>query len=223
MSLRRLATPALAVLLVAAVAVSPGPARAGSLTFEIQFDNTKDGLTLGPGGELDIQLNPNMKPASPTVTANFFGPNPIADVGAIDPGNTTGSYGDLSKPGGVTMSNALALNEQAQFFTVTSFFDVFVTLSGPEIGQGATGPFTGTVLTFTLYDAAGKPAAATLVVNPNVDSHGNPIVDGTVKYQVQPTGVLVTLVPEPSGGLLLGLGAVAVGAWRCRRTRRHAA
>jgi PEP-CTERM motif len=212
MTIHRIGSLGLGALLAIAVA---GPARslyAGSVTYEILVDTS--GLVPGPGGFVDIQLSPSTVPSSATVTASVFGANPIGDVGAVTFTNGTAA-GDLSTPAGVTMNNSQAGNEQEQNFTVSSFFDVFVTLSGSEIGPGATGPFTGTVFNFSLFDSGSGSLQATLTVNPN-----GGLVDGTIGITTSGLEVIVTTpVPEPSSIVLLclGLGAVvAIGRQRSR-------
>jgi hypothetical protein len=127
----------------------------------------------------------------------------------------------LTTPGGVTTNNTTATNELSQDFAVNPFFDVFVTLSGPEIGPGAVGPWSGSVFNLSIFDWAGDMESATLTVNPNVDTNGNPIVDGTIGIMTSGSQVQVLSVPEPSSAILLalGLGAIVAGA-RLRRSRR---
>ncbi len=120
--------------------------------------------------------------------------------------------------------NTQTANELEQNFSVGSFFDVFVTLSGPEIGPGAVGPATGTVFSFFVFDSFTGELGAQFTVNPNVDINGNPIVDGTVgitttasQVQVIPLG---GVVPEPSGIVLLCFGVFAIaGSSRFRHRR----
>jgi len=121
------------------------------------------------------------------------------------------------------MNNSMLTNELTQDFSVHSFFDVFVDIQGSEIGPGATGPWTGTEISITIYDSGAGSEGASFLVNPNIDANGNPIIDGTVGTSSS-NGVLVipaTSVPEPSSIGLLGLGAVVAGG--VLRRRGHAA
>ena len=208
---------ALAGILVIAGACAP--AHAGSSTFEIQFNTS--GLVPGAGGLLDMQLSAAYAPGSPSVSATIF--NPITD-GMISPG-ASGSdpavgtaAGDLTTPGGVTMNNT-AFSEIGQDFVIGSFFDIFVTLSGTEIGPGAVGPFSGTVFSFTVYDSGSGMESGTVTINPNVDGSGNPIIDGSLLNT--PSSPNVSIIPEPSSVVLLGLGlgtVAVIGRLRNRRT-----
>jgi hypothetical protein len=214
MNLRQMIPLGLATLLGVAGAGYSNPAHAGTLTYEI-LANTS-GLLAG-AGLIDIQLNPSAVPSSATVTAQVFGANPIGDVGTVT--FTAGTAaGDLSKSAGVTMNNSMLTNEQTQNFTVTSFFDVFVQLSGTEIGPGATGSFTGTVFTLNIYDSKFDSVGATLTVNPKQG-----IVDGTVGISTTGPQVSVNAVPEPSGIVMMGLGLGALVAIARRRRARAAA
>jgi PEP-CTERM motif len=212
MGVRRVLSIGLAMLLAVAGAGLTSPAHGGSLSYEILIDTS--GLIPGPGGLADIQLNPAVAPSSATVSASVF--NPITDgtLGAPIPISGTAA-GDLTTPNGVTMNNSMATNELEQNFSVGSFFDVFVTLSGSEIGPGASGMFTGTVFNLSIFDSGTGSAFATLTVNPNVDMNGIPIVDGTVGIETSgPQVVVIPLtpsVPEPSSLALLGLGLGCVG------------
>ena len=120
-------------------------------------------------------------------------------------------------PGAVTMNNTGASppNELLQNFTVHSFFDIFVTISGPEVGPGSS-VFSGTTFSVLVGDSGGLFTGATGYVNPNFP----PTIDGTVSF-LPGTGVVVTqVVPEPSSVVLMGLGLagiVAVGRWRSKR------
>ena len=145
--------------------------------------------------------------------------------GAANPvsGSATG---DLTTPGGVTANNAAGPNELVQGFSVASFFDVFVTISGSEVGPGAVGPTTGTVFSVFVYDSSGNSEAAQLTVNPNVDMNGNPIIDGKVGIMTTGPQVQVILagsVPEPSSVVLMGLGIGAVVVIGRRRWTNRAA
>jgi PEP-CTERM motif len=225
MSPRKIVTLGLAMLLAAAGAGLSTPAQAGSVTYEIKADTS--GLIPGAGGLLDISLNPSY-PAGPppSVSVDVF--NPITDgtLGAANPISGTAA-GDLTTPGGVTANNTMAMNELTQAFTVGSFFDVFVTLSGPEVGPGAVGPFSGTVFSFSLFDSGTGMEGAMLTVNPNVGPNGMPIIDGTVGIATTGPQVVVVLVPnsvpEPSSVVLMGLGIGAIVAiGRSRRKRATA-
>ncbi len=209
----------LAALLAVVVVAHPQPARAGSITYEILADTS--GLTPGSGGLIDIQLNPAYSQSPATVSVDVF--NPITDGMVVSGTATTVSgnaTGDLTAPAGVTADNTQGPNELTQGFTVGSFFDVFVTLAGPEIGPGASGPFSGTAFALSIYDSQLNSEGATLTVNPNIDGNGNPIVDGTVGITMSGPSVrvIVASVPEPSGAVLIGLGLGIVVAWgRLRR------
>jgi hypothetical protein len=192
-----------------AVVASTRPAHAGSASFEILIDTS--GLGQGPGGLVDINLGVSFPPGSPSVSVQVFGPITDGTLGAANTISGTAT-GDLTTPGGVTANNTQSTNELSQDFSVGSFFDVFVTLSGPEIGAGAVGPWSGTVFNLSVFDAPGKFEGATLTANPNVDQGGMPIVDGTIGIDVTSEAVQVIplSVPEPSSLVLLGLGAAAV-------------
>lgn len=226
MSVRKVVSRGLAMILAIAGSGSGhfNPAHAGSVTYEILADTS--GLIPGPGGVLDISLNPAY-PAGPppSVSVDVF--NPITD-GSVIPGTATPisgtAAGDLTTAGGVTADNTQPANELTQAFTVGSFFDVFVTLSGSEIGPGAVGPFSGTVFNLSIYDSGTGMEGAQLTVNPNVSPGGMPIVDGTVGIVTTGPQVVVILVPnsvpEPSSIMLMGLGlggVVAIGRLRRKR------
>jgi hypothetical protein len=207
----------MALLLAVVGASDSNPVHAGSLTYEIKADTS--GMIPGPGGLIDISLNPAIAQSPATVSARVFGPFTDGALGAATPVSGTAA-GDL-RTTGVTAGNSSPANELTQNFTVGSFFDVFVTLSGPEVGTGASGNWSGTVFTLGIFDKGSGYEQAQLIVNPNVNSQGKPIVDGTVDFTSGTTHpqVVVQLVPEPAGVVLMGLGAwtvVAVGLLRRR-------
>jgi hypothetical protein len=107
------------------------------------------------------------------------------------------------------------MNELLQNFSVGSFFDIFVTFSGPEIGPGSS-VFSGTTFSLLVGDSQSNFTGAVGYVNPNFP----PTLDGTVSF-LPGAGVTVTQVtPEPAGVVLMGLGLagiVAVGRWRSKR------
>jgi PEP-CTERM motif len=219
MGASRVLSIGLATLLAVVGAGLTSPAHGGSLSFEILIDTS--GLIPGPGGLVDIQLNPAAAPSSPTVSANVFDPITDGVLGPATPISGTAA-GDLTTPAGVTMNNSAAMNELTQSFSVASFFDVFVTLSGSEVGPGASGMFTGTVFNLSIFDSGTGLSFATLTVNPNVDMNGNPIVDGTIGIGTSGANVVVTAIPEPSSVALLGLGLGAFGVVGRFRRRRAA-
>jgi hypothetical protein len=213
------------LLASAAVGVN-NSARAGSVSFEISADT--NGMVSGPGGLIDLQLNPASSPPAAAVSATVYG---VTTDGSVDSvASTTGSAsGDLTTMAGAALGNSESYNDFQQNFTVGTFFDVFVTFSGPEIGTGASGPWSGTVFTLTLFDSVlvnpqlYDSLMATFTINPNVDGNGNPIVDGTVGVSATGDGAFTVNqlgVPEPCGIVLLGLGVGAVtlaGGVRKRR------
>jgi hypothetical protein len=217
MKLRTVASFMLASL--SAVGWLSQPARSGSLTYEVHVNTS--GLAQGPGGLIDMQLSPAYPPGSPSVSALVDSPSTDGTISAgasvYDPPTGT-AVGDLTTPGGVFMNNT-AFSEVGQDFAVKSYFDVYVTLSGSEIGSGAVGPWSGTAFTLTVYDSVltDTGISATFTVNPNIDGSGNPIVDGTIGVSTSGGDVTViqtASVPEPSSVVLLGLGLAAVGALR---------
>jgi hypothetical protein len=217
MKMRPIISMASATLLTIAFAACSNPAHAGSVTYEILADTS--GLIPGPGGLIDINLGVSFPPGSASVSVRVF--NPITDgvLGAATPISGTAA-GDLTTPGGVTANNTMATNELSQAFAPKSFFDVFVEIQGPEIGPGAVGPWSGSVFNLAIFDSGTGMESATLTVNPNVDTKGNPIVDGTIGIATSGPQVQVLLVPEPSSAMLLGLGlgaAAAIGRFRKRR------
>jgi hypothetical protein len=194
-----------------------GTAMAGSIAYEISFDTS--GLIPGPGGLVDVSLGVSIPPASPSVSVQVFNPTTDGVLGAATPIAGTAA-GDLTTPGGVTANNTMAVNELSQNFTVGSFFDVFVTISGSEIGPGAVGPWSGSVFSLSLFDSGTGMEAAVFTVNPHVDDSGNPIVDGTIG--ITSIGAVEVAVPEPTSIVLLGLGLGAILAVRRLRKRRAA-
>ena len=92
-----------------------------------------------------------------------------------------------------------------QGFSVGTFFDAFVTLTGTEIGQGATGP-AGTHSSFSLIIYKGFSYDDAQIYPNNTGA-----VDGTFFISTTP-GVSVSVIPEPSGLALLGLGLAAIAA-----------
>jgi PEP-CTERM motif len=220
MTIRKIASLALATL--AAVASLSIPARAGSVTYQVLVNSS--GLAHGPDGLIDMQLNASFPPGPPSVSALVYNPSTDGTISsgasASDPAVGTAA-GDLTTAGGVTMNNT-AFSEVGQDFAVKSYFDVFVTLSGSEIGAGAVGPWSGTVFSLTVYDSVitDPGLSATFMVNPNIDGNGNPIIDGTVAVSTSGGNVMAIQqfsVPEPSSIALLGLGLGAVVAASGRR------
>ena len=213
----------LALAAVLAAAWLSSPVRAGTMSYEVLINTS--GLIQGPGTPtspalIDMALSATTYPGSPSVSAVFYGP--VTD-GVISPGfdpvydPAMGTIaGDLTTPGGVTMNNT-AYSEGGQDFSINSFFDVFVTLSGSEIGPGAVGPLSGTVVSINIYDSGSGSESATFTVNPNS------VVDGTIGAVPSDANVTiipqVSSVPEPSSVVLLGAGLIAVATVNRRRKR----
>jgi PEP-CTERM motif len=220
---RRILAFAVATFLTSAGVGLWHPARAGSVSYEILVDTSQ--FIQGPGGLIDISLNPSVPPGSPSVSALVF--NPLTD-GTLGTATTISgtAAGDLTVPGGVTADNTQPANELTQNFSVGSIFDVFVTLSGSEIGSGAVGPVTGTVFSLQILDAQSNLESAQLTVNPNVDGNGIPIIDGMVGIVTSGPQVVVIplggVVPEPASVVLLGIGLVAIAGCSRFRNRRAA-
>jgi hypothetical protein len=210
MSIRRTIPMALAAIF--ALAGFSDRAQAGSLSYEIVFNTS--GFVQAPGGFVDIQLSPSMPSAAPaSVSASIYSPITDGNLGGVSFTNGTAA-GDLTTVG-VTMDNTQPGNELTQDFSVGSFFDVFVTLSGSEICPGANGTFSGTVFQVAVGDSGTSTSTAMLTVNPN-----GGMVDGTVGISTMGPIIVIPLssVPEPSSVVMLGLGAVAViGRFRRRR------
>ncbi len=221
MTARGLLAKGLAIALAVLCVEHPDRAHAGSVTYEILADTS--GLAPGPNGSVDVLLTPDFPRAPASISVDVFHPITDGTLGAATPLTGT-AMGELTSPGGVTADNSATANELSQDFSVGSFFDVLVTLSGPEVGQGAIGPWSGTEFGLTLFDSAGDLVGATLIINPNRDQHGNPIVDGTVEIDTTgPVRVILASVPEPSGIVLIGLGLAAIaGPGRLRRKRDRA-
>ena len=233
---RQIASLGVAALLAVAVTGISGKANAGSVTYEIKYDTSV--LVPGAGGLIDFYLdatNPTASQTPPTpasVSVRAYNPSTDGILSSTIPvsGN---AMGDLTTPAGVTTDNSTAPNELQQRFSVASFFDVFVTLSGSEIGPGASGNWSGTVFTLSVFDSqpSGNYLYAQFSVNPNVDQNGNPIVDGTVGTATSgvllPNGqnavqIIQLAVPEPSSVVLLSLGMGAVIAiGRCTDAGRR--
>lgn len=219
MTARWLFAKGLAISLAVCGIGHPGLAHAGSVTYDILADTS--GLTQGPNGSIVIVFTPDFPQSPASVSVDVLGPITDGTLGGATPITGTAA-GDLRSPGGVTADNSAATNELTQDFSVGSFFDVFVTLSGPEVGPGATGPWSGTEFGLTLFDSNGQLEGVTLIVNPNTDQFGNPIVDGTVG--IVTTGpVRVNLIPEPSGVVLMGLGLGTIAGIGLLRRRRDQA
>jgi hypothetical protein len=213
MSFRRIVPFALAALLTGTGAGLLSVARAGSLTYEILADTTlaDSGLSPGPGGVIQVTLGPASPPGPLSVSAMVFN---AATDGALQnslyeptTGTASGGLGPLS-PGVITANNTV-YSELDQNFTVGSFFDVFVTLSGTEIGPGATGAFSGTAFNLNIYDSNFNEIGVTFLVNPNgyVDGTVLPVATGPITVIPQ-----AGAVPEPTGFVLLGLGLGAIAA-----------
>jgi hypothetical protein len=195
---------------------STNPAHAGSATYEILVNTTAAGLAPGAGGFVDIQLNPaTAQGPPPSVSISTSGVSTDGTLGSVmlETGTAAGSL-----PGTVTMNNSVGTpttNELLQGFTVHSFFDVFVTFSGSEIGPGGSG-FSGTVFSLLVGDSTGNFTGATGFVNPDFP----PTIDGKVGFLSGAGVTVIQVVPEPSGFVLMGLGlggTVAVGRWRRKR------
>ncbi len=198
-----------AMMAVLATFAVDSPARAGSTTtlFEIQIDSTTAGLATGPGGLLDMQLNPSTVPSSANVTATVFNLSTDLTLGAP---MTTGDASGQLQPGTsdkVTLDNGKSYNDlnQTANLPAGSYLDVFVAITVTD--PTATGS-SGTAFFLNLYDSKLSDASATATLTIQAD--------GSVT-QSMTAGITITSVPEPSTLAMLGLGLSVIAMVGRRR------
>ena len=144
-----------------------------------------------------MQLFAASSPVSPSVSVQIYNPSTNGTLGSVYETDGTAS-GDLTTPSGVTMNNTQSVSLLDQDLTLGSFFDVFVTLSGREIGSSPTG-HTGTQFYFGLVDGASGELHALGVVS-----------GGTVNWSTSSDGIrvipLTAGVPSPRASCCSGWG-----------------
>ncbi len=208
MSTRRVVLFALATLLAVTGAGLLSPAQAGSLTYEIVADTTlaDSGLNPGSGAAIQVTLSAATPPSPASLSVDVFNVSTDGTLGSVFYSTGTAA-GDLTTS--VTADNTV-YSELDQNFTIAlgtfpahSYFDVFVTLSGSEIGSGFS-TFTGTAFSLNIYDNSVTEIGVTGLVS-----------DGTVAWSTStttPSGTVpsapiyvypqTATVPEPSALIL---------------------
>jgi hypothetical protein len=202
-------------LLVSGGLLAPAPARGATASYVITANTA--GLS-GSSGYLDFQFNPISAPNTNEATITGFSTNGTL-VGA--PSNLGGASGSL--PGTVNIVANTGFNDSLQQFTYgsTLTFDVTLTFTpnqangttfsfyflDPNFKGYSTGP-AGEALDITVFTAS-----SFTIHGPGTNSPGSP----------NTPSLTVTVVPEPSSVVMMGLGIAAVAALGLSRTRRRAA
>jgi hypothetical protein len=207
-----MASLALTTLLTILGAGVAAPVLAGSVAYEIKMD-TSPPFVQGAGGFIEISTTAVHPPASPTVSSRVFGVQTDGVLGAVL-GSAGTATGDLRTADGVTADNTTDYSVLVQSFSVGTYFDAFVTLSGTEIGSGAAGSLSETTLLVSFFDSGANGEIGGWLINPN----GR--VDGTIFTGTSDPRVQIFVVPEPSGLALLGLGLACIAVASSGRTMR---
>jgi hypothetical protein len=198
-----------------------GPARAGSITYDVSVDTSS---LNGQPGNLDFQFNPGGAGAeSATATVTNF--QTVGGIPALSSTITGDASGVL--PATLTLNNSAAFNDIFQGFTYGTTVSFDVTLSGTALdGPGGT---VGSSFLFSLYDNSTPDPLPLLTTDSNgsvLTINVNP--DGTttpMPFPSTPGGTSVasatpaaSAAPEPSSIVLL-VSALPVGLLARRRQR----
>jgi hypothetical protein len=191
---------------------------------EIQYSVTVDTASLnGDQGYLDLQFNPGLfttQPASAAVT-NFSTDGTLDPLGSDPFDGTTGDVsGTLSSP--VSFDNGTSTNEYTQGTTFGNTITFDLDLSGAAL-DSPNGEGGGTfVLDF--FDLSGNQlltnSASGDVFTVDINPDGSTTATAFPNASGGPSVVTFSgpsAVPEPSMGLLLAGGLVAIGVFRRRR------
>ncbi len=189
------------------------PVRADTV-YRINVDTSS---IIGISGFIDLQLNPEATPETTYLRAEISGFNAVqGSIGSVEQqfGGVSGGF-----PSVLILDASDAYNVHTQAIEFGKEISFVIKFSG-DVLDNPSGASPGASFFFSLLDANQDPLLSNDAFGTLVAIHF--LADGTADVQLFPpddaSPPLVTMtqlstIPEPSSGLLLGLGALAIAGF----------